>query len=385
MKNLPALLGGNPIRPNGPPGWPPDRADVRAAVEAALADGSWGLYDGPHSLKLTDCLAADHACEHVVLCSSGTVAVELALRGVPVGDGDEVILAGYDFAGNMQNVLAVGARPVLVDIDPQTGTMDASQLAEAITSNTKAVLVSHLHGGMANLPAIVEIAHQHSLIVIEDACQMPGAKRDGRLAGSFGDVGLFSFGGSKLITAGRGGALITHDASIAQRIRLYRIRGNNAYPLSELQAAAILPQWQRLDTDNNLRALAVASLIFQLPNDCGLTPFRNPPGDLHASYYKLGFWYSPECLEGLSRETFARAMRAEGIAMDPGFRGLHLSHAKRRFRAVGDLAYATRADSNILTLHHPMLLEGEIAVEEFLAVLEKIRQHADRLRELVQE
>ena len=379
--NLPALLGGNAVRPPGPPGWPTDRTDVQEAVQAALADGSWGQYDGPHSRTLGERLSADHGGQQVVLCSSGTVAVELALRGVPVGGRDEVVLADYDFSGNVQNVLAIGAKPVLVDVDPQTGTLDPAEFSQAITPQTKAVLVSHLHGGMANLPAIVEIAHQHSITVIEDACQMPGAKRDRRLAGAWGDVGVFSFGGSKLITAGRGGALITNNAGIAQRIRLYRIRGNNAYPLSELQAAAILPQWQRLEADNQTRSETVASLLPQLPRDCGLTPFRNPPGDLQPAYYKLGFWYSPEHFEGLSRETFAQAMRAEGMALDPGFRALHLTHSKRRYRAVGELPTATRADAAILTLHHPLLLEGEPAVEEFLAALEKIRQHAAQLLE----
>lgn len=375
------VLGGEPIRPAGPPGWPPVWGDVQEAVRSALADGSWGLYDGPHSRGLIERLAEDHGSEHVVLCSSGTVAVELALRGVPVNDGDEVILAGYDFAGNLQNVLAVGGVPVLVDIDPETGTLDPAELEAAITPKTKAVLVSHLHGGMADLPTIEEIAHRNSLLVIEDACQMPGAKRENRLAGAFGDVGVLSFGGSKLITAGRGGALITNDASIAQRIRLYRIRGNNAYPLSELQAAAILPQWQRLDTDNRKRAETVASLLNELPAEGGLMPFRNPPGDLNPAFYKLGFWYSADCLGGLSRETFAQAMRTEGIALDPGFRALHLSHSKRRYRAVGELPHATRADSQILTLHHPLLLEGETAVHQFVAAFDKIRDRADALRE----
>ncbi len=379
--NLPALLGGQSVRAAGPPGWPPAWDDVRTGIEAALADGSWGLYDGPHAKALTERLAADHNSEHVLLCSSGTVAVELALRGVPVGIDDEVILAGYDFSGNMQNVLAVGATPVLVDIDPQTGTLDPAEFSIAITPQTKAVLVSHLHGGMADLPAIVEIAHRHGITVIEDACQMPGAKRDDRWAGGWGDVGVLSFGGSKLVTAGRGGALMTNDARIAQRIRLYRIRGNNAYPLSDLQAAAILPQWQRLDADNQTRARAVASLLERLPKDSGLRPFKNPPGNLQPAYYKLGFWYSAECFEGLSRETFAQAMRAEGMALDPGFRALHLTHSQRRYEAIGELPRATRADAEVLTLHHPLLLEGEPAVTEFLTALEKIRQHAKALRE----
>ena len=379
--HLPAFLGGDPIRPAGPPGWPPPWADVRTNIEAALADGSWGLYHGPHAEALTERLAADHNSEHVLLCSSGTVAVELALRGVPVEGGDEVILAGYDFSGNMQNVLAVGAKPVLVDIDPLTGALDPAGLEAAISPKTKAVIVSHLHGGMADVPAIVELTWRHKIAVIEDACQMPGAKREHWPVGSWGDVGVFSFGGSKLVTAGRGGALITNDSAIAQRIRLYRIRGNNAYPLSELQAAAILPQWQRLDADNQTRARAVASLLERLPKDAGLIPFLNPPGDLKPAYYKLGFWYAKACFEGLSRETFARAMRAEGMALDPGFRALHLTHSKRRYRAAGELPHATRADAEVLTLHHPLLLEGEPAVTEFLTALEKIRRHTKALRE----
>jgi len=383
--NIPTLLGGAPVRPAGPPVWPPDWADVKEAVHAALADGSWGRYHGPNCENLTERLAADHYAEHVGLCCSGTVAVELALRGVPVQSGDEVILAGYDFSGNMQNVLAIGAKPVLVDIDPCTGTLNPEELEAAITPETKAVVVSHLHGGMADLRRIIEIAHQHNMTVIEDACQMPGAKRDGKWIGSFGDVGVFSFGGSKLITAGRGGALITNDASIAQRIRLYRIRGNNAYPLSELQAAAILPQWRRLETDDQTRAETVRNLMERLPTDCGLTPFQNPPGDLKPAYYKLGFWYSADSFQGLSREAFSNAMRAEGIAIDPGFRALHLTHSKRRYRAAGELSEATRADSQVLTLHHPMLLEGEAAVDEFLAALEKIRNHADRLKQSIRE
>jgi dTDP-4-amino-4,6-dideoxygalactose transaminase len=234
---------------------------------------------------------------------------------------------------------------------------------------------------MADVPAIVELTGRHKIAVIEDACQMPGAKRERWLTGTWGDVGVFSFGGSKLVTAGRGGAVITNDASIAQRIRLYRIRGNNAYPLSELQAVAILPQWQRLEADNQRRRETVASLIRRLPAGSGLVPFQNSEPHLEPAYYKLGFWYQPDAFAGLSRDNFAKAMRAEGIAMDAGFRALHLSHSKRRFRAVGELPHAAHSDGHVLTLHHPLLLEGEVAVQEFLMAMEKIQQHAARLKE----
>src|SRR5437879_2383311 len=114
MTALPALLGGSPIRPQGPPDWPvPDEA-VRAALEAAYADGSWGKYDGGHVQRLQERLAADHGVEHALTCGSGTFAVEVALRALKVGAGDEVVLAAYDYPGNFLSVHAVGAMPVLV-------------------------------------------------------------------------------------------------------------------------------------------------------------------------------------------------------------------------------------------------------------------------------
>ncbi|MBS0260998.1 MAG: aminotransferase class I/II-fold pyridoxal phosphate-dependent enzyme, partial [Planctomycetes bacterium] len=108
----PVVLGGAPVRPAGPPPWPVRDPAVDQAVAQALADGSWGRYHGPHVAALTRQLAEFHQVAHVVLCASGTAAVELALRGAGVGPGDEVLLAAYDFKGNFQDVLAVGGVPV---------------------------------------------------------------------------------------------------------------------------------------------------------------------------------------------------------------------------------------------------------------------------------
>src|SRR5262245_53951257 len=114
-RERPALLGGDPVFPNGPPDWPPNDPAVALAIARAVADGSWGKYQGGHCDRLVARLCEYHGCEHAVLCSSGTAAIELALRGLKVGEGDEVVLAAYDFKANFQNVLTVGAVPVLVD------------------------------------------------------------------------------------------------------------------------------------------------------------------------------------------------------------------------------------------------------------------------------
>src|SRR5205085_10640127 len=115
----------------------------------------------------------------------------------------------YDFAGNFRAVDAVGARPVLVDIDSSTWCLDAQQVASAASDRVRAVIVSHLHGGLADMPAICEVAKAHGWSVVEDACQATAAQVHGRISGTWGDVGVLSFGGSKLLTAGRGGAVLT--------------------------------------------------------------------------------------------------------------------------------------------------------------------------------
>lgn len=340
-----------------PPSWPlPDEA-VEAALRRAFADGSWGKYHGSNCRELSERLAAMHGCEHVVLTCSGTAAVELALRGLRVGPGDEVILSAYDFEGNFKNVLTVGAKPVLVDVDPASGQLDTAQLSAAWSPQTKAIIASHLHGGVVAMPAVRAFADEHRIAVIEDACQMPDAVVHGRVAGTWGDVGVLSFGGSKLLTAGRGGALFTRDAEVAQRIRTQTFRGNDAYPLSELQAAVLIPQLDRLAERNQLRAANVSRLLSLLRDVAGLRCFVDAggSGETRPGFYKLGFWFEVEAF-GDSRDDFACAMRAAGIALDPGFRALHRTHARGRFRAINDLPNATRADEAVLVLHHPVLL-----------------------------
>jgi dTDP-4-amino-4,6-dideoxygalactose transaminase len=326
---------------------------------------------------LAAALATSHGVEHVLLCASGTAAVELALRGGRVGPGDEVILAAYEFKANFQNVLALGAVPVLVDVRPDDWQLDAGRVADAVTGRTRAVIVSHLHGGVVDMPRVVETARQHGLSVIEDACQCPGALIHGRTAGTWGDAGVLSFGGSKLLSAGRGGAVLTADAALAQRIRLHTQRGNEAYPLSELQAAVLLPQWDRLAERNARRGESVAVLRELLADSTGLTPL--PHGEhSRPGYYKLGLRYDAEAFAGLPRDRFAAAMRAEGIALDPGFRSLHLTHSRRRFRASGPLTEADQADDRVLVLHHPVLLEDKPALRQIFTALEKIREFAVR-------
>lgn len=378
MSDRPALLGGEPIRPQGPPAWPPRDPAVEAALAAAVADGSAFQYQGDHVARLEAEIARRWGVPHVLTCGSGSYAIELALRALRVEAGDEVILAAYDYPGNFLAVHAVGAMPVLVDLDPADWQLDVSKLDEAVSPRTRGVLASHLHGGLVAMGRLRTWADARGLWLIEDAAQCPGAVVDGRPAGARGDAGVLSFGGSKLLSAGRGGALLTASAAVHQRARLALLRaGNVVCPLSELQAVVLLPQLEALDERNARRLGAVARLEAALP---GLRRFANRPGDVPA-FYKVGWRYDAAAV-GLSRARFVAAMRAEGIALDEGFRGLHAGRSASRFRSGGPLAEATRATEDALVLHHPVLLEGDAALDEVVAALAKVRAHADEFGRL---
>lgn len=357
--------------PEGPPRWPPADEAIRAALEQAYRDGSWGQYHGPHCAALIERVSELLRTEFVTTCCSGTVAVELALRGLKVGPGDEVILAGYDFGGNFHCIEAIGAHPVLVDVEPSDWNLAPRWLAEATSESTRAVLVSHLHGGLVPMPEVIEFAGQRGIGVVEDACQVPGATVAGRPAGTWGDVGVWSFGGSKLLSAGRGGAVFTRRADVHQRIRLFNERGNQAYPLSELQAAVLLPQLDQLDERNARRGAAVAKLAAQLDALPGLRTFRPQAAHSQAAYYKLGLQYDATELADTPRDEFVAAMRAEGVAVDAGFRDF-TRRSDKRCRKVGSLSESRRAGEGTLVLHHPVLLAEDETIDRVAKAFEKV-------------
>lgn len=353
-----------------PPEWPPRDEAVRAALEAAWRDGSWAQYDGEHAWRLTEALATRFCTEHVLLCSSGTVAAQIALRGLGIGAGDEVLLAGYDYPGNFRSIESVGARPVLVDVVAGGATPDVAQFAAAYSPATKALIVSHLHGVMAPMPALMAWAAERGVAVVEDTCQAPGASIGRRPAGAWGDVGMLSFGGSKLLTAGRGGAVITNRADVAQRARVFCQQGNHAFPLSELQAAVLLPQLAQLEVRHAQRAASVRLLLARLAECRRLQPMLQPSGNVEPAYYKLGWLLAVEQgAEALAtREKFIAACAKRGVPIDAGFRGF-VHRTARRCRTVGNLGQSAAAAEQMLVLHHPILLEPAATIEQLASAI----------------
>lgn len=196
---------------------------------------------------------------HAISCSNGTAALHLALLGLELEPGDEVLVPTLTFAACANSVVYCGGKPVLIDVDPTIWCLDPSLLESHITPQTRGIIAVHLRGHPADMDAILDVASRHGLFVVEDAAQAHGARYRGRPAGSIGHVSTFSFFGNKMLTTGEGGMVTTNDARIADRIRLLKNQGMTQqhrywhpvvgynYRLTNLQAAIGLAQVERLD------------------------------------------------------------------------------------------------------------------------------------------
>ena len=377
----------------------PETHSTAHAVQIALADaaakGAWRMYDGPRLALLRDVMGVFHARKHVRLCCSGTFGVELAVRSLQLPHDAEVLLAGYDFPGNLRAIQDAGAVARLADIAAGIWTPTPELLEQAIGQTTKAVVVSHLHGSLAPMAEICDWAKTRSLLVIEDACQAHGAIVDGRPAGSWGDVSVISFGGSKLIAAGRGGAVMTNDARLAQRMTIFCERGNDSFALSELQAAAILPQYEFLAQDHAIRAKGATLLAKHLArlNWIDFTPDRIHDAN---AYYKFGLLLNERLLASTrvqqvvkdmrevgvrsametAREWVLRRLADQGVEVGPGFRGF-ARRSTSRCKQMVPIPNSRRASEATMVLHHSHLLNphtGETSIDRVVAAFESINQ-----------
>lgn len=197
------------------------RQPLEEAAMRVLRSGRYCL--GPEVDAFEGAFADYCEADYAVAVSSGTSALQLALLACEIGAGDEVITVPLTFVATIAAILYTGARPILVDVDPFSWTMDPEAVEGAITPRTKAIVPVHLHGRPANLTALQMIAQRHGLRLIEDASQSHGARHRGRRVGAIGDIGSFSFYPSKPLGAlGEGGAVVTNDRSLVERIRLLR-------------------------------------------------------------------------------------------------------------------------------------------------------------------
>jgi dTDP-4-amino-4,6-dideoxygalactose transaminase len=201
--------------------------EVNAAIGEVLESQHFIL--GPKVDQCEKAIAAYSKCSHGIGVSSGSDALLACLMAENIGPGDEVITTPYTFFATVGAISRLGATPVFVDIDPATYNVDVSQIVARITAKTRAIIPVHLYGQMADMDAVMQLAKEHGLVVIEDAAQAIGAEYKGRRAGSIGHYGCFSFFPSKnLGTTGDGGMVVTNDAERAENLRV--LRGHGAKP-----------------------------------------------------------------------------------------------------------------------------------------------------------
>lgn len=271
--------------------------------------------------------------EYSLTTSSGTTALHLALVSMGIGPGDEVIVPDLTFAASANTVIHTGAKPVFVDIDKYTWTIDPKKIEEKLTKNTRAIMPVHLYGHPCDMDPIMEIAAHHELFIVEDCAEALGAKYKGELVGTFGDIACFSFFSNKIITTGEGGMVITKNPDLYEKMLIWRDHGMSKarrywhevpgfnYRMTNLQAAVGLAQLEQIDSFLDKRREIAEHYGAHLKGVAGLTL---PP---EKSWAKNIYWlYSiliDESEVGISRDELIKGLECEGIETRPFFCQLH--------------------------------------------------------------
>jgi dTDP-4-amino-4,6-dideoxygalactose transaminase len=322
-----AIRGGTPSRPEGYPAWPVwDEREVQAVTDV-VRSGNWGGFPepGPNAARFEERFAAYQGAEHGVLMANGTITMEVALKALGIGWGDEVIVPALTFAATAYAPMAAGALPVIVDVTPQTWTIDPDLVLAAITPRTRAIMPVHLGHQMADMDRIVEIARAHSLAVVEDCAHAHGQRWSGKGAGCIGDFGSFSHQSSKILTAGEGGSLLTNDEHLARRAHSIvdcgrpkdpeekEVTFGANYRLGELHAALLVAQLDRFEEQRVAREETATYFEQVAPQVPGVRIMPRDPRITRWSFYNYIFAIDPEAFAGATNETVAAALEAEGI------------------------------------------------------------------------
>jgi dTDP-4-amino-4,6-dideoxygalactose transaminase len=345
----------------------PIKGEVMRTIEQVL--DSMQLYLGPNTRAFEEEFAAYCGTHYCVTVGNGTDALHLALRAAGVGAGAEVITVAHTFFATTEAIVMAGATPVFVDIDPNTYLMDVSQVEARITSRTRAIMPVHLYGQVADMDALEDIAQRHDLTIIEDAAEAHGAEYHGKRAGSIGRMGCFSFYFSKNLAAyGESGAVVTSDAELARRLRLYRDHGSEQRyhhmelgfnsRMDEIQAAVLRIKLRHLDAWNAQRRERAATYA-RLLADAQVGLPVTAAGRTHVWYVYV--------IRSAERDALQQALAERDIGTGIHFAvPIHLQPATRRFGyRAGDLPHTERAAREVLSI--PMYPELTTEQQDWVA------------------
>jgi len=422
-----ALLGGSPVsKKTFPPYNSIGREETVAVLKVmeskALSDfvGRAGQYFlGGRRVKELEKRFCDYfGVKYAVSFNSASTALQAAVGALGIGPGDEVITTPFTMSATASAILYNNALPVFADISESDFCINPEKIEKLINKKTKAVIVTNLFGGPADYKGILKICKKHNLKLIEDNAQSPGASYKGKFAGTIGDIGVFSFNFHKVIQSGEGGILATNNRKYAFRAQLVRnhgeaivddlsrqgkiyepILGNN-FRLTELQAAIAIKQLNKLKKLNRQRIILAEYLSKKLEQFSWLSAPRNSRGNAHV-YYVYPFKFLPESI-GIKRETFVRAMQAEGFALSQGYQKpiyLFPAYQKKQIYPGSQFPFVSKEYPHKINygkgicpvaekMYEKELLITEICrppqtkkdIDMFVKAIEKIEQNIDELK-----
>jgi dTDP-4-amino-4,6-dideoxygalactose transaminase len=415
-----AVNGGEKVRQRPWPQWPIVTERSEALLLDALRSGRWavsGAFVGsdPYEQRFAALYAAYNGVPYCVPTCHGSSALVVALEALGVGPEHEVLVPGLTWVACASAVSGLGAVPILIDIDPDTLCMSADAAEAGITDRTGAIMVVHSFGSTVDLDRFVALARRTGVPLLEDFSQAHGALWRGRRVGSFGAVGACSFQQTKLLSAGEGGATLTSDPLLYDRMQQLRadgrrytvqprighfdleeigaVQGRN-FCMSELHAALLVEGLERLDAENAHRRGFVAKLEDRLAECDGVSVQARPEGLTSPSFYHLCLRFDPDAFDDFDIDFVANALKYELDlgAIDPVDTPLNrnrlynplLSPRTPRERAAEfdparfSLPLASRARETCLTIPHNALLGDDSDIEDIVAAIEKVRHALSR-------
>jgi len=326
MKEL-ALNGGTPVRSTPYPAWPSGSDREIEAVTDVIRSGDWGGFPEPgrYGGRFEAAFAQYQGAKHGILMSNGTITMEVALKALGIGWGDEVIIPALTFAATAYAPIAAGALPVIVDVTPETWCIDPELVEAAVTPKTKAIMPVHLGHHMADMDRIMAIAAKHGLAVVEDCAHAHGQQWQGTGAGCIGDFGSFSHQSSKILTSGEGGSLLTSDDDLARRAhslidcgrakdadeKEYTFGAN--YRLGELHAALLVVAMERFPAQQAQRAESGTLFEELVAQVNGIRVMPVDPRVTRWSFYNYILAIDPDAFAGRTNGIVCAALEAEGI------------------------------------------------------------------------
>jgi dTDP-4-amino-4,6-dideoxygalactose transaminase len=414
-----AIIGGEPTRKKPYPEWPVhDERDIEA-VTRVVKSGNWGgyPYPGPETQRFLKMFAEMQGGGYPVAVANGTVTIEVALRAAGIGWGDEVIVPAVTFQATAAAPMAAGAIPVIVDIDPENYCIDPVATKAAVTEKTKAIIPVHLAAQMSDMDAIMAIAVEHDLIVIEDCAHAHGAKWNGQGAGTIGHFGSFSLQSSKILTSGEGGVLLcntpelaakaagiincgrSHDPETMKEIGDDYVFGAN-YRMSELACALAAVGVERFPEQVKQREEMIGYMEESLSEIPGIRLLRRDPRHTTRSFYQFIFALNPAEF-GAEHEEVCYAMWKEGIPCDTGYAAMHnydlfqpdlskmaVPSAFPEYFEFGKMVFpeATRAaEHEAVVLGENVFRAGHQGVDDAIEALKKVQANAAELKAALEQ